>query len=134
MKKLLMILVLFVLGPCAANAASIYTVHLQGSTQPYVCVACSLSTPIPDQKTFDTLNAWKEGKAPFADSATHRGTARSLSSGDTVAICNGCGCATYVAQEEGLWAEGTFQALQTHPAGASSMTSKKGSTTSKVAG
>jgi hypothetical protein len=103
MKKPLMIIALFVIGSCAANAASIYTVHLQGKTQPYVCVACSLSTPIPDQKTLETLNAWKEGEAPFVDSATHRGMVRSLS-------CNGCGCATYVVQEEGLWAEGTFQA------------------------
>jgi hypothetical protein len=80
------------------------------------------------------LNAWKNGKAPFSDSATHRGMVRSLSSGDTVGICNGCGCATYVVQEEGLWAEGTFQAWQSHPAGASLMTSKKSSATSKAAG
>jgi hypothetical protein len=130
MKKLLMIFVLFIAESCAANAASIYTVHLQGSTQPYICVACSLSTPIPDQKTLETLNAWKEGKSPFTDSAIPRGTVRQLSSGDTVAVCNGCGCATYVAQEEGLWAEGTFQALQTHPAGASSTTSKSGASNS----
>ncbi|MBM7125040.1 hypothetical protein ACFFJT_01355 [Dyella flava] len=134
MKQLWMILVLFALGPGAASAASIYTVHVQGSTQPYICVACDLSTPIPDPKTRETLNAWKEGKAPFADSATHRGIVRSLSSGDTVALCNGCGCATYVVQEEGLWAEGTFQARRTYPASASSATSKNPSNASKATG
>lgn len=129
-----MILALFVLGPCAANASASYTVLLQGSKQPYVCVACSLRTPYPDQKTADTINAWKEGKAPFAETTNHHETTHSPSPGDTVAICNGCGCATYTLLAEGLWGEGTFKAAPANPAGTSSTSSKKSSITSKAAG
>jgi hypothetical protein len=134
MKGLWMIIVLFVLGASVANATSSYTVLLQASKQPYICVSCSLRTPYPDKKTIDTINAWKDGKAPFSGSSNHQETAHSLSSGDTVAICNGCGCATYTLLAEGLWGEGTFKAVQIHPTVTPSTPSKNGAIPSKVAG
>jgi hypothetical protein len=116
MKKLLITVALSMLAPCAANAQTHYIVHFHGSTQAYICVACSLSTPFPDPKTLDTINAWMEGKPPFADSKTHQGVAYSLRSGDILNVCNGCGCARYIMDHDGLWTEGTFQATRSYPA------------------
>jgi hypothetical protein len=119
-KKLGMILILFALWPCMASASSAYTVHLQDSKQPYICVQCDLSTPVPDPKTRDIISAWKEGKAPFVVGAVH-----SLKGGDSVSVCNGCGCATYTLSDDGIWGDGDFQVRKDHPASTSTTPSQK---------
>jgi hypothetical protein len=133
MKKLLMIFVLFVLGLCEAKAATHYAVRLQGSTQPYICVACGLRLPHPDKTTAETIAAWQEGKPPFADSKTHHGTTYTVSSGDIVNICNRGGCATYILDDSGNWGLGIFRALESHSASTSSASAKNDYATSKGA-
>jgi hypothetical protein len=115
MKRLFTILALFILGPCVAkNAAGGYTVHIPGSTTPYMCAACGLDHPIPDQKTLEVITAWKEGKAPFADSEGHRATRRSLEPGDFVSVCNTTGCTDYTLGRNGNWGMGTFAPFESH--------------------
>jgi hypothetical protein len=130
MKKLLLILVLFVLGLCEAKAATHYVVGLQGSTQPYICVACGLRLPHPDKTTAETIAAWQEGRPPFANSETHHGATHALSSGDIVNICNRGGCATYTLDDGGKLGMGVFRALESHPASTSSALSKNDGSTS----
>ncbi|GLQ98056.1 hypothetical protein [Dyella mobilis] len=125
MKKLWILLVLFVSWPYAANASDIYSVHLQNSQQPYVCVQCDLRTPIPDQKTREILSAWQEGKAPFAASM-----AQSLKDGDRATVCNGCGCASYMLSHDGIWFDGDFKARKEYPADSSTAPSPKRAATS----
>ncbi|GFZ97352.1 hypothetical protein [Dyella caseinilytica] len=134
MRNLWMILALFMIDPCAANASTHYWVHLQGSKQPYICVQCDLRTPYPDPKTLATVTAWQQGKPPFEGGTGHSQAAHSLEAGDVVNICNGCGCATYTLDNDGIWGMGDFQAKQEHPANMSPATSKKEAVTSSVSG
>lgn len=125
-KSLLPLLMVLSLSPGTTNATEIYVVHVQGKTFPYDCESCRLAYPNPDQETRRIISAWMKGDEPFGKRSSEHGGAYSIGAGDTVMVCNKVACVTYTMSSDGLWFDGTYQRIESHPSHPASVSPAQG--------
>jgi hypothetical protein len=114
MKLALVLTVLFWSGLAMADGHNFWTVHVQGSDQPYMCNECGLVTPLPDSTSAQALNTWKAGQSSFTGPVDMKGIYRPLQNGDKVNLCNQTGCSTYTWEQPVGWSHGVFQHMESH--------------------